>query len=94
MPWIQTNPRSWGSSITPNFEGLGVSPEVVIAFLNGLKKDGQMEPTVSQIWRLQPPRNHQKWARTRCKYRCCPARAGPSNRYLSATREGPAWVRS
>ena len=26
---IQKNkPRSWGSSITPNFEGLGVSPEV------------------------------------------------------------------
>ena len=62
MPWIQkTNPRSWGSSITPNFEGLGVSPEVVIAFLNGLKKkDGEMEPTVSQIWKLQPPRIHQE----------------------------------
>ena len=82
MPWIQkTNPRSWGSSITPNFEGLGVSPEVVIAFLNGLKKkDGQMEPTVSQIWRLQPPRIHQEVGRTRCKSRCCPARAGPSKR--------------
>ena len=30
MPWIQKNKPSkkLGSSITPNFEGLGVSPEV------------------------------------------------------------------
>ena len=26
MPWTEDKPRSWGSSITPNFEGFGVSP--------------------------------------------------------------------
>ena len=80
MPWISKNkPSELGLQYYPNFEGLGF-PEVVIAFLNGLKKkDGEMEPTVSKIWKLQPPRIHQEVGRTRCKSRCCPARAGRSS---------------
>ena len=60
----KTNPqRSWGASITPNFEGLGFprgskskrACEVERLGLNRKKKDGEMVPQVSPI-ELSPNR--------------------------------------
>ena len=71
MPWKKTNPRSWGSSITPNFEGFfpkwsSLFERPQKRWRDGADRIEDMEATAAE----DPPSG----ARTRCKSRCCPAR--------------------